>query len=110
MSSNDPIVNQEPQINQPLDIRTVTIPAHAEHQGIYIVRIRLSWICPVCGGPRGEIQNNVASYDGSRRLICDGWLNPCGHIDKYSFVREEARQNGLNTSRAASGVNGGDNG
>ena len=30
------------------------------------------------------------SYDGSRRLNCDGWSNPCGHVDYYSAVRAEA--------------------
>lgn len=31
------------------------------------------------------------SYDGSRRLACDGWTNPCGHVDTYAAVRVEDR-------------------
>ena len=30
------------------------------------------------------------SFDGSRRLGCDGWHNPCGHVDSYADVRKEA--------------------
>jgi len=69
--------------------RTVTIPACDEHEGILAVRVTLDWTCPTCGGPRGE-PHPAISYDGSRRLHCDGWSNPCGHVDKYSNVRIEA--------------------
>ncbi len=51
--------------------------------------VTLKWTCPVCGGPRGEPFPSF-SYDGSRRLCCDGWINPCGHVDKYDDVRAEA--------------------
>jgi hypothetical protein len=71
--------------------RTVTIPACDQHEGILSIKVTLNWICPVCGGPRGE-PFKTFSYDGSRKLYCDGWINPCGHVDKYSAVREEARR------------------
>ena len=71
--------------------KTVTIPACAEHKGLYTVTVCLKWICPVCSGPRGPV-HNVFSYDGSMRLSCDGWENPCGHVDKYSDVRREAEE------------------
>jgi len=76
--------------------KQVEIPASPQHEGIHRVKVWLEWICPVCGGPRGEI-NQVVSYDGSRRLICDGWFNPCGHVDKYQAVIKEALKNGLNS-------------
>lgn len=76
-------------------VRTVTIPARDEHEGIYSRNVRLAWRCPVCGGERGEVREAL-SYDGSRRLHVSGWTNACGHIDKYADVRKEADANGLN--------------
>jgi len=67
---------------------TVTIPKMAEHEGIYAIKITISNKCPICGKKRGKPFPTL-SYDGSRRLGVDGWLNKCGHIDKYSAVREE---------------------
>lgn len=69
--------------------RTVTVPACDGHDGFHSVRVTLLWECPRCGGPRGEVFPTI-SYDGSRRLGCDGWENPCGHIDYYADVRREA--------------------
>ena len=75
--------------NSPAPRKTVRIPAHVEHEGFYLVSITLDWICPVCGGPRGEVYD-TRSYDGGRIAYCDGWINPCGHVDKYADVRDEA--------------------
>lgn len=69
--------------------KTVTIPALDEHEGVYAMTVRLPWVCPICGEPRGAVVP-VRSYDGSRILYCDGWTNACGHVDKYPAVREEA--------------------
>ena len=71
--------------------QTITIPSISEHGGYEwnLVTITLDWNCPVCGGPRGEVFRTI-SYDGSRRLACDGWRNPCGHVDSYAAVRKEA--------------------
>lgn len=68
---------------------TVTIPSMEEHQGIYSTTVTISKKCPVCGGKRGEPFSTL-SYDGSRRLSVDGWVNECGHVDKYSDVMKEA--------------------
>lgn len=69
--------------------KTVEIPARDNHDGIHSVRVTLIWECPKCGQPRGEVGRTI-SYDGSRRLGCDGWTNPCGHVDTYAAVRREA--------------------
>jgi hypothetical protein len=53
-------------------------------------QVELDWICPVCGGKRGEVYRTL-SYDGSLRVNCDGWQNPCGHVDKYPDVLKEAQ-------------------
>lgn len=77
------------------EVKTVFIPACEEHWGLNGIRIKLYWRCPVCGGSRGEIRK-VKSYDGSLVLFCNGWSNPCGHIDKYVNLLKEAKENGLN--------------
>lgn len=69
---------------------TVTIPACENHAGFHAMRVEISTKCPICGGPRGEPYAGL-SYDGSMRLQVSQWNNPCGHIDKYSSVREEVK-------------------
>lgn len=68
--------------------KTVYIPAYEQHNGVYGMYVTIPWICPVCEEIRGE-PFKTKSYDGSRILYCDGWLNPCGHVDKYKDVRNE---------------------
>jgi hypothetical protein len=70
-------------------IREVEIPAVDDHAGLRSVRVQLIWECPTCGQRRGEVFRTI-SYDGSRRLACDGWRDPCGHVDHYGAVRREA--------------------
>lgn len=76
-------------------IKRVFIPAKEKHGGIEATWVELSWKCPKCGKPRGEVKQGY-SFDGSHKLYCDRWKNPCGHVDKYETVREEAKNNGLN--------------
>lgn len=76
-----------PEENVP--VRTVVVPGCEAHEGYYAIKVDLKWRCPKCRGPRGETRN-VFSFDGSRRLVVDGWDNPCGHIDYYPEVRAEA--------------------
>lgn len=83
--------------------RMVLIPARDTHEGIHGTYVMLEWVCPVCGGDRGA-PHQTASYDGSTRLICDGWSNPCGHIDKYANARKEALENGLNNIDLSDGI------
>jgi len=64
----------------------VTIPSRNDHEGIFSMTIEVPDVYPKCGGPRGKPFDTI-SYDGSRRLHCSGWENPCGHIDRYSDVR-----------------------
>jgi hypothetical protein len=77
------------QHDDPAEQRTVRIPGSQDHAGQHLITVTLRWVCPVCGGPRGEIRPAI-SYDGSRRLGCDGWINPCGHLDTYAAARLEA--------------------
>ena len=80
------------QHHEPTEQRTVRIPGSTDHAGHHLITTTLRWVCPVCGGPRGEITPAI-SYDGSRRLTCDGWTNPCGHLDTYAAARLEAANN-----------------
>lgn len=75
---------------------TVRIPACEQHQGMFYMIVKISRTCPVCGGQRGTPQHDMLSFDGSRRLVVDGWLNSCGHVDGYGAVLKEAKANGLN--------------
>lgn len=68
----------------------VEIPSCIEHEGFFKVKLRISPFCPKCGAGRGS-KFRIRSYDGSRWVICDGWKNPCGHIDYYEDVRAEAK-------------------
>lgn len=71
----------------------VTIPSCEQHGGFASMTVTISDYCPKCGGKRGaDTIHKGFSYDGSRRLVVDCWTNPCGHIDKYSEVREEVKR------------------
>lgn len=83
-------------MNNIVEQKWVVIPAVDHHEGLYASTVLLEWVCPVCGKPRGEIIHNTRSYDGRCILYCDGWVNPCGHTDTHSDIREEAIRNGLN--------------
>ncbi len=77
------------QHHEPTAYRTVRIPGSTDHAGQHLITVTLRWVCPTCGGPRGRVRPAI-SYDGSRRLGCDGWSNACGHVDFYADVRAEA--------------------
>jgi hypothetical protein len=79
------------QQHEPTGYRTIRIPGTTDHAGQHLITVTLRWVCPSCGGRRGDIAPAI-SYDGSRRLACDGWTNPCGHIDFYADVRREAHR------------------
>jgi hypothetical protein len=74
-----------------MNTKTVYIPRIPEHDAYDGIYVTVKWVCPVCGGPRGDIYTTV-SYDGGRRLHCDGWVNPCGHVDQYADVVREVMQ------------------
>lgn len=79
------------------DVRQVTIPEHIRHESISsvdsVLLVELLWVCPRCGGPRGEPEPGI-SYDGSHRMHVHQWTNPCGHIDFYRDLLVEAHRRG----------------
>jgi hypothetical protein len=83
------------QVQKPeVPYRSVRIPACVEHQGLYAITIRIPWICPKCGGPRGKLEK-TASFDRHYMLEnVDGWRNPCGHQDTYHQIRAKYAASG----------------
>lgn len=92
----DDFISSEEELEKTRNIKEVELPASEHHQGLYTVKVKLRWSCPICGKTRGNVER-VRSYDGSLRLTCDGWNNPCGHVDRYDKLRIEAKTNGLNS-------------
>ena len=52
--------------------------------------VTVEWVCPVCGGPRGEPQPK-RFWENDADHVCDVWKNPCGHVDYYEDVLKEAK-------------------
>ncbi|WP_367128267.1 hypothetical protein [Saccharothrix sp. HUAS TT1] len=72
------------------EVRTVRVQDRQDHFP-RIVTVTVPWVCPKCGGPRGEVNPTEIPLFGSRRAV-DTWRNPCGHIDHHrDVVREAAR-------------------
>ena len=79
--------------------RTVRIPGSRDHAGHDLIAVTLRWVCTVCDGLRDDVHPAI-SYDGSCRLACDGWTNPCGHVDTYAAARREAAADPVSRPRA----------
>ena len=77
------------------EFKQVVIPVCHAHKGKHSVLVTLQWRCPACGGPRGEIRQGC-SLDGAKTLPVNDWENPCGHLDVFYALREEAAGNGRN--------------
>jgi len=58
-----------------------------------VLLIELPWVCPRCGGPRGEPEVGLA-YTGSQRMQVHEWANPCGHVDMYENLLAEVEVRG----------------
>lgn len=79
--------------------RTVILPLHAHnremierlglqferHERKRVITLEVPWVCPKCGGPRGEPEFDVIYGDGYHH-----WGNPCRHTDYYIEVIKEA--------------------
>jgi hypothetical protein len=53
--------------------------------------ITIDAACPRCGGPRG-VPTNLNQCDDGANYSVDVWTNPCGHLDVYANVVDEARE------------------
>lgn len=81
--------------------RTVRVPNESgpEDGGIPVIPVRVAWVCPTCGEPRGEPTMTTRLHDGAG-LQVHTWLNPCGHLDLYEDVIREAARNAAISGRA----------
>lgn len=52
--------------------------------------VTISDRCPICDGPRGEPAKRPFYEDGVSFAV-DCWTNPCGHLDRYADVLNEAQ-------------------
>jgi hypothetical protein len=59
------------------------------HGNIPLHTVTVAWICPQCGGPRGEPTLTGRCEDGQFYEF-HVWHNPCGHLDKHCAVLREA--------------------
>lgn len=82
------------------ETKQILIPSRDDHAGSHqnTRTVKVLWQCPRCGGPRGRVEL-APSYDGSRKMMVSFWTNPCGHIDTYARVRQEAAANKMNSRK-----------
>jgi hypothetical protein len=66
-------------------------PEDNYHYGPYLKRITISAFCPKCGQRRGEPVLRPYYEDGESYDV-HNWTNPCGHLDLYAEVIEEAER------------------
>ncbi|MDH5594032.1 MAG: hypothetical protein OEY68_06460 [Gammaproteobacteria bacterium] len=71
--------------------KTVTIPIVSNDKIVDVTQIKIYGNCPVCGGQRGQSMPRFF-WEENHVYECDGWENPCGHIDYYEAVRNESEQ------------------
>lgn len=57
--------------------------------GVVIREVEIAAACPRCGGPRGAPILSRFCEDGEHYWV-DTWTNPCGHLDRYAAVLDEA--------------------
>lgn len=68
-------------------MRRVIVPTVRSKQGLATVLAlrELEWVCPECGGPRGEPSLEKPPYHSSqpkyRLTPRHVWINPCRHHD-----------------------------
>lgn len=55
-----------------------------------VQEVTISTSCPRCGAQRGR-PRPLRFHEDGEWITCDVWNNPCGHIDHYTRVIEEAK-------------------
>ncbi|MDH5436190.1 MAG: hypothetical protein OEX83_05465 [Gammaproteobacteria bacterium] len=71
--------------------KSVRIPIFNASEIVAVSMVEIFEFCPVCKGPRGQVMTRLF-WEEQKVFECDGWQNPCGHIDNYDQVKNEARQ------------------
>ena len=68
------------------------IQRNATDLNMKIITLKISPFCPICGEKRGKPEQKSFCEDGEW-YVCDTWNNPCGHVDLYKDVIQEAQGN-----------------
>lgn len=71
-----------------MDVKTITVPNRDEQgwlQGTKTVTVE--WKCPICGEKMKDPSVHKFSEDGEWHAI-HVWDNDCGHIAKYTDLKE----------------------
>ncbi|MER5699660.1 hypothetical protein ACWDBO_37435 [Streptomyces mirabilis] len=76
---------------QTLTVRVPNYGTQRGYEGVRITTVEISSKCQRCGGPRGPLTAHHFVKDGTP-LVCDRWVNDCGHPDEYSIVLTEAQR------------------
>lgn len=76
---------------QTLTVRVPDYGTQRGYDGVRITTVEISSKCQRCGGPRGPLTAHHFTKDDAR-LVCDRWVNDCGHPDEYSAVLTEAQR------------------
>lgn len=59
--------------------------------GVARVTVDIAPLCPECGRRRGK-PTPQTFHEFGEHYSADTWTNPCGHVDQYADVLEEARE------------------
>lgn len=70
--------------------KTQHLAGHESFEPV-IETVTISNYCPRCGKPRGTPMDKTFFLDGFSYTV-DYWQNPCGHMDMYYEVLEEAER------------------
>lgn len=71
--------------------RMDTLYGQPRFPGVIRRTVEINDKCPSCGGPRGKPQK-ARYHEWGEFYYVDNWTNPCGHLDRYSDVLQEARE------------------
>ncbi len=70
-------------------IKTAINYSDRGYHGFEVYDVEIADACPICGGPRGLPVLRPFMEDGAPYSVhC--WQNPCGHVDFYGVVAQEA--------------------
>ncbi len=81
-----------PELPERMTVRVCDWLSDQEGDGLGVVTVTVAARCATCGGPRGHDTLTWAEFtDGGVEFTVDRWTNPCGHLDTYDAILQEAR-------------------
>jgi hypothetical protein len=81
-----------PELPERMTVRVCDWLSDREADGVGVVTVTVAARCATCGGPRGHDAVTPQEFtDGGVEFTVDRWTNPCGHLDTYDAILQEAR-------------------